>query len=450
MLYYSHMAGFSERLSAMKGKQEASEQMKREQAEKAAEAARLEREAKRSELSAERDTVMAEFTQAEQTANEAREAIAQADTFATEQGENLDPEAKAEIDAMKVEAGEVQQRFEELETRLDELNTEISAFEGSEELQETSTEATAEVVGQEDHSEATQESTEDKEQKLKMQEEADQRAFALREEVLQAADLYDDPYATSEKIQAALQPTFDKLSQSGNLLDYLALKSLKKLSVHIDIPRAAINEDPTTLDRARKEILTAEQNQEIDERLKKLGEGATLALKYQADKAGVSVEEFLSTNPDFLTQADKNALEFRPKVIAELSPEDRTKTEEQENAKLGAIKKYDGFREKNLKRTEEMSNRGGMADRRFNELMKEALDSELQRLQSEGKVADYLALRGVNGPDVMANDPALDGYGVKDLAEIIAKEDPATIENLRKVLTKEQSLALDQRLPQAK
>src|SRR3989344_5862449 len=156
MLYYSHMAGFGERLSAMKGKQEASEQMKKEQAEKAAETARLEREAKRSELSAERDTVTAEFAQAEQTANEAREAIAQADAFAEQQGENLDPEAKAEIDAMKVEAGEAQQKFEELKTRLDGLNAEISAFEGSEESQETSTGATAEVVqGEEPTTEET-------------------------------------------------------------------------------------------------------------------------------------------------------------------------------------------------------------------------------------------------------------------------------------------------------
>lgn len=156
MLYYSHMAGFGEKLSAIKGKQEAADQMKKEQAEKAAEAARLEREAKRSELSAERDTVTAEFAQAEQTANEAREAIAQADAFAEQQGENLDPEAKAEIDAMKVEAGEAQQKFEELKTRLDGLNAEISAFEGSEESQETSTEATAEVVqGEEPATEAT-------------------------------------------------------------------------------------------------------------------------------------------------------------------------------------------------------------------------------------------------------------------------------------------------------
>ncbi len=144
MLYYSHMAGFGEKLSAIKGKQEAADLKKKQEAEQAAETARLEREAKRSELSAERDTVTAEFAQAEQTANEAREAIAQADAFAEQQGENLDPEAKAEIDAMKVEAGEAQQKFEELKTRLGGLNAEISAFEGSEESQEISAEATTE------------------------------------------------------------------------------------------------------------------------------------------------------------------------------------------------------------------------------------------------------------------------------------------------------------------
>jgi tetratricopeptide (TPR) repeat protein len=150
------MAGFGEKLSAIKGKQEAADLKKKQEAEQAAEAARLEREAKRSELSAERDTVMAEFAQAEQTANEAREAIAQADAFAAEQGENLDPEAKAEIDAMKVEAGEAQQKFEELKTKLDALNVEISAFEGTEESQEIPTETTAEVIrGEESATEET-------------------------------------------------------------------------------------------------------------------------------------------------------------------------------------------------------------------------------------------------------------------------------------------------------
>jgi hypothetical protein len=151
----TYMPGFSERLSAMKGKQEAAD-LKKQEAEKAAEAARLEREAKRSELAVERDRVMAEFSQTEQTANEAHEAIAQADAFAAEQGENLDAGAKAEIDAMKVEAGEAQQKFEELKQRIDALNIEISAFEESAETQETSQETTTKTVSAEGTEEINQ------------------------------------------------------------------------------------------------------------------------------------------------------------------------------------------------------------------------------------------------------------------------------------------------------
>lgn len=75
---------------------------------------------------------MLEFTQAEQTAKEAQEAITQADAFAAEQGENLDPDAKAEIDALKTEADEAQKRFEEVKIKLEELKIEIDAFESSE------------------------------------------------------------------------------------------------------------------------------------------------------------------------------------------------------------------------------------------------------------------------------------------------------------------------------
>ena len=133
------MMAFSDRLSAMKEKQGSAEQKKKEEAEKIAETARLEREAKRSELAAERDAVVAEFSQAEQTANEARDAVAEADAFAQEQGENLDPDAKAEIEAIKGEAAEAQKTFSVLKTRLETLQKEIAAFEaaGAEKVQET-------------------------------------------------------------------------------------------------------------------------------------------------------------------------------------------------------------------------------------------------------------------------------------------------------------------------
>lgn len=137
---------FGERLSAIKGKQEAVEQEKKEEAEKAAEAAGLEREAKRSELGVERDQVMAEFAQAEQTANEAGEAITQADAFVAEQGENLDMQVRLEIETLRLEAREAQQKFDELKTKLETLNTEIATLEGSsEEATPTEQEVSAEV-----------------------------------------------------------------------------------------------------------------------------------------------------------------------------------------------------------------------------------------------------------------------------------------------------------------
>ncbi len=85
--------------------------------------------------------MLAEFSQAETTANEAAETIAQADAFAAEQGDSLDPEAKAEIEALKLEAAEAQQKFEELKARLDSLNSEISAFEETGETGEAAIES---------------------------------------------------------------------------------------------------------------------------------------------------------------------------------------------------------------------------------------------------------------------------------------------------------------------
>lgn len=116
------MAGFNDRLSQIKATQEAKN---------SAETARLEREAERSELIAQRDGVREERIQTEQTANEAREAIAQADAFVAEQGEKLDPEVRAQIDALKAEAEEAQRKFEELKAKEEALSQEIAAFEES-------------------------------------------------------------------------------------------------------------------------------------------------------------------------------------------------------------------------------------------------------------------------------------------------------------------------------
>jgi|GEM_PF-4373930 len=127
---------FQKRLEAMKGKQEAGDKKKQEEeTKKAEEAARLEREGKRSELAGERDRIAAELPPAEKAATEAQVAIAQADAFAAEQGDNLDPEAKAEIDALKAEAGEAEQKFDTLKTQLETITAQIASLESSTDAQ---------------------------------------------------------------------------------------------------------------------------------------------------------------------------------------------------------------------------------------------------------------------------------------------------------------------------
>ncbi len=122
-----YMAGFSDKLAAIKALQETASKEK-----SLVESAGEQRESPRSELLAERDAVLAELSQVEQTAQEAQEAVSQADAFIAEQGEHLDLSAKAEIDVLKIEAGEAQRKFEELKTKLETLNAQIDAFETSE------------------------------------------------------------------------------------------------------------------------------------------------------------------------------------------------------------------------------------------------------------------------------------------------------------------------------
>lgn len=117
---------FQERIAAMKAKQEAAEQAKREEAEGAAKA---EKEIKLGELSAERERVSLELAAAEAEAQEADSAIAEAEAFAAEQGENLDPEAGAEIDALKQETAAVKEKFENLKTEAGRIDTELAALE---------------------------------------------------------------------------------------------------------------------------------------------------------------------------------------------------------------------------------------------------------------------------------------------------------------------------------
>jgi len=285
------MAEFQDRLSAIKEKQGAAEQKKKEEAEKVAEAARLKRETKRSELSAERDTVMAEFAKAEQTANEAREAIAQADAFATEQGENLDPEAKAEIDALKLEAGEAQQKFEEMKNKLNELNAEISAFEESGEPQEVSTKGTveapqgervAEIVEQVVAPEQTQERTEEFEAQERVKDESLEQAQKKSEEVLKEVwqeftrktgdtSLYAGDSEKNEIFNKILEARVNEVASESPVLEQLAVKALLNKegwpSDHTSALDRLPHEDFQTFSEVRQNMLSEKAREQLDDRI---------------------------------------------------------------------------------------------------------------------------------------------------------------------------------------
>ena len=293
--------------------------------------------------------------------------------------------------------------------------------------------------------EPTLELPEDKENKTRLQEEANTKAFALYKSILQGADMWDR-YTDSSEARAILQPTIDRLKQSGNLLGYLAIKSLNKFSVHIDVASAAMSEDQATLERARKEILTGEQNQEVDSRFSTLGEALSLRLAYMADKIGVSVEELVSKN-DSLSQKDRNSLNFRSKSLVEALPDNKTKLDAQFQAKLNAIKTYLRIRETNLKKTESIRGREG--DEKYHAGMQADVGTELQLLKSEGRWAEYLALKGTIEPGI-GKAPTDEGYWEKDLVLVALEEDMANLDAIRSVLTAEQVQSLERMLSWSK
>jgi len=134
--------GISERLAAMKAKQEAGDTNKAEETAKAeAERAKAEAEAAKAEqlgeLQTEREAVMTELSNAEAEAGAADEAIAEAEAFAESQGENLDPQAAAEIDAIKAEAGEAKQKYDGLKAEVARIDSQLEGLEEGEEEQES-------------------------------------------------------------------------------------------------------------------------------------------------------------------------------------------------------------------------------------------------------------------------------------------------------------------------
>lgn len=140
------MAGFADRLAGLKAKQES--KVAEKTAAEAAEQAAREKETKKGELQEQQTRVAEEFESAQKEAQEGENAVAEADAFAAEQGEALDAEVKAEMDALKVEAGEAKRKFEELQTRLQEIDAELAKLEGAspEAVAEAPAETAAEVA----------------------------------------------------------------------------------------------------------------------------------------------------------------------------------------------------------------------------------------------------------------------------------------------------------------
>lgn len=137
------MAGFSDRLNAMKAAQEAAALKKQEEA---AEKSRQESEAKKGELAKRRESLGTELASAEQEAGEASKAIAEAEAFAAEQGAELDSAAKEEIEAIKQEAAAVMAKYESLKSELSQIDAEMGGSEGAEASDETAaTEAPTEA-----------------------------------------------------------------------------------------------------------------------------------------------------------------------------------------------------------------------------------------------------------------------------------------------------------------
>ncbi|MFZ5365349.1 MAG: hypothetical protein ACOZBH_04120 [Patescibacteria group bacterium] len=113
-----------ERLAAMKAKQEAADIKKKKEAETA------KAEVEKSKLQVERESMLAEMAQAEEAARQAKAALTEAEAFAAEQGENIDPEVKAEIVAIKKEAAEIIEKFENLKAEITQIDQKIAVLSG--------------------------------------------------------------------------------------------------------------------------------------------------------------------------------------------------------------------------------------------------------------------------------------------------------------------------------
>lgn len=126
--------GMGERLAAMRAKQEGGDARKKEEADRASKeaqerAAQEAQEAKRTELSKRREQTAADLSNAEKSLQESQSAVEEAAAFVKEQGDNLDPDAQAEIDMIQKEAAKAEADYEALKVELAGIDLEIVRLE---------------------------------------------------------------------------------------------------------------------------------------------------------------------------------------------------------------------------------------------------------------------------------------------------------------------------------
>jgi hypothetical protein len=127
-----------ERMATIKAKQEAINQE--------AENREIEKvEAKKTELQSAREKLSGELARTEQDATIAESALTEAENFMNEQGANIDPEIKNEIEAIKAEAMGNIQKFESLKKEIAQIDAELATLNGEEKPEDTKTTTTAEI-----------------------------------------------------------------------------------------------------------------------------------------------------------------------------------------------------------------------------------------------------------------------------------------------------------------
>lgn len=256
------MPGFEDRLKAMRAKQEEGDQHRQEEQEQQrAEALQAERETRQGELAAERERVATEIAAAEVEAQAAEKAVAQAEAFVAKQGDKLDPEAKAEVEAIRAEAAQAVSRLGELTGQLANIDAELQGTEATPTTEAPAVNTTPAETPAEVPTEAAETTAEisavEQERTRDLTPEETQKLQALQEQVAACREPTD---AEKQQIQQLLELK-TKLEDLGdkNLLD-IAIRSFKDALEDADRAKRPLTEREERLQDAIKYGDTLETN----------------------------------------------------------------------------------------------------------------------------------------------------------------------------------------------